>query len=73
MKQVALEGFLKKKHRDKSMTIAAAKMELFVALNSSIQPVSKFTKNPDVGALGVLNVPLEYCNVSEICESISEL
>ena len=59
MKQVALEGFLKK-HRDVFRTIATAKMEFFVALVSSIQPLTKFSKNPNIGAMGVLNAPLEY-------------
>ena len=51
MKQVALEGFL------------TAKVELFVALVSSFQPLTNFTKKPSIGAMGVLNVPLEYYNV----------
>ena len=37
MKQVALEGFLKK-HRDVFSTIAIVKMELFMILDSSFQP-----------------------------------
>ena len=44
MKEVTLEGFLKK-YGDVSKTIAAAKMELFVALVSSLQPLTNFTKN----------------------------
>ena len=59
MKQVALEGFLKK-HRDVSRTIATAKMELFVSLVSSLQLQTNFTKKPNIGAMGVLNVPLEH-------------
>ena len=62
MKEVALEGFLKK-HRNVSRTIATSKMELFVALVSSFQPLTNFTKNPNVGAMGVLNSPSEYYNV----------
>ena len=62
MKNVVLEGFLKK-HRDVSMTIATANMELFVALVSSFQPLTNFTKNPSIGAIVVLNAPLEYYNV----------
>ena len=62
MKLVALEGFLKK-HRDVSRTIATVKMELFVALVSSFQSLTIFTKNPNIGAMGVLNVPLEYYNL----------
>ena len=61
MKQVALEGFLKK-HRDVSKTIATAKMELFVAL-VSIQSLINFPKNPNIGALGVSYAPLENYNV----------
>ena len=62
MKQVALEGFLKN-YRYLSRTIAAAKMELFLALVSSFQPLTNFTKNLDVGAMKALNAPLEYYNV----------
>ena len=51
------------KHRDVSRTIVTAKMELFVALVSSFQPLTNFTKNPNMGATGVLNVPLAYYNV----------
>ena len=66
MKQIALEGFLKK-HQDVSRTIATAKMELFAALVSSFQPLTNFTKNPNIGAMGVLNAPLEYKTYSKIC------
>ena len=38
-------------------------MELFVALISSFQPLTNFTKNPNIGAMGVLNMPLEFYNV----------
>ena len=38
-------------------------MELFVALDSSFQPLTKFTKNPKIGAMGVLNTSLEYYTV----------
>ena len=62
MKQVALESFLKKR-RDVSKTIATSKMELFMALVISFQPLTNFTKNPNIGAMGVLNVFLEYFNV----------
>ena len=50
----------KKKKKDiyVSRTIATAKMELFVALVSSFQPLANFTKNPNIGAMGVLNAPL---------------
>ena len=66
MKQVALEDFLEK-HRDVSRAIARAKMELFVVLVRSFLPLSNFTKNftknPTIGAMGVLNAALEYYNV----------
>ena len=62
MKQVALESFLKKP-RDVSRTIVTGKMELSEALVSRVQPLTNFTKNPNVGAIGVLNTPLEYYNV----------
>ena len=39
MKQIALENFMKKNNRYISTTIAVAKMELFVALSSSLQPL----------------------------------
>ena len=63
MKQVALEGFLKKKTQTLSRTITAAKMELFVASVSTFHPLTNFTKNPNIGALRVLNAPLENYNV----------
>ena len=65
MKQVALEGFLKV-FRDASRVIATAKVNLFVALVSNFQPLTNFMKNPNMGAMGVLNAPLEYY-YSEIC------
>ena len=47
MKQVALEGFLKKKkkNRDVSKTIEKSNIELFVVLVISFQPLTNFTKN----------------------------
>ena len=62
MKLVALEGFLKKL-RDVSRTITTAKMEHFVTLVRSYQPLTNFTKNPNISAMEVLNVPPEYYNV----------
>ena len=53
----------KKKHEDVSRTIATAKMELFMALVSSFQPLTNFTKDANIGATGVLNAPLEYYNI----------
>ena len=58
MKQATLEGFLEK-HRNVSRTMATAKMELFVALVSSFQSPTNFIYNPNIGAMGVLNAPLE--------------
>ena len=46
-----------------SRTLATIKMKLFVALASSFKPLTSFTKSPNVGAMGVLNAPLEYYNV----------
>ena len=40
-----------------------AKMELFVILASSSQPLTNFTKNLIIDAMGALNAPLEYYNV----------
>ena len=62
MKHVASEGFLKK-HRDRSRTIMTAKMELFVALVSSFQPLTNFTKHINIADMRVLNAPLEYYDV----------
>ena len=44
--------------RDVSRTIVTAKTELFVALASSFQPLTNFTKSPKIGAMGVLNPQL---------------
>ena len=46
---------------DVSRTIATAKMKLFGF--SSFQPLNNFTKNSNRGAMGVLNVPLEYYKI----------
>ena len=62
MKQIALTGFLKK-HKAVSRTILPAKRKLFVALIKSFLPLTNFTKNPNICAMGVLNAPLEYYNV----------
>ena len=62
MKQMALEDFLKK-HRDVSKTIATSKMELFLALVINFQTLTNFIKNPNIGPMGILNVPLKYYNV----------
>ena len=61
MKQVALEDFLKNQG-DVFRPIATSNMELFVALVISFQLLTNFTKNPAIGAMGVLNAPLEYYN-----------
>ena len=56
MKQIALvEGFVKK-HIDLSRNIAAAKM----ALISSIHPRAHLSENLNIGAMRILNAPLEY-------------
>ena len=57
---VALEGWLKK-YNDVSRTIATAMIELFVAIVNTFQLLTNFTKNSSIGAMGVLNAPLEYC------------
>ena len=62
MRQVALEGF-QEKYRDVSRTIARARMGFLVELVSSFQLLTNFTKNPNIGAMGVVNAPLEYYNV----------
>ena len=38
-------------------------MELFEALVISFQSLTNFTKNPQIGAMGVLNALLEYFNI----------
>ena len=38
-------------------------MELFVALVISFHLVTNYTKNSNIGSIGVLNVLLEYYNV----------
>ena len=62
MKHNEFKGFLKK-HRDAYSAIVTVKMELFVALPSSFQPLTNFTKVPSMCAMGALNEPLEYYNV----------
>ena len=39
------------------------KMDFVVALVSNFQLLTDFTKNPNKGAMGVLNAPLEYYSV----------
>ena len=43
--------------------IATAKMDLFVALVSGFQLINNFTKNPNIGAMGVLNSYIKYFNI----------
>ena len=62
MKQIGLEGCLKK-HRHVFKTMATAVMELFVTLVSSFQPLTNFTKNSNIGAMGVVNASNEYYNI----------
>ena len=52
--------FSEKKYKDVFRTIATAKLELSVVLVISFQPLTNFTKSPDIGAIGVLNTFLEY-------------
>ena len=40
-----------------------AEIELFVALVSSFQTLTNFTKNPNVGAMGVLNGIITYFEI----------
>ena len=47
-------GSFLKKHRNISRTIAKVKIELLVALVCSFQLLTNFTKNLNVGAIGVL-------------------
>ena len=54
MGQVALEGFLKK-HRNVPRTIATAKNGALSGIVSSL--LTNFRKNPNSGAMGVLNAP----------------
>ena len=51
-----------KKHKDISRTIAAAKMELFVALVRSFQLLTNFIRNINIGIIKVPNSLLEYYN-----------
>ena len=67
-KTSCIGSFLKKKkqqqqQRDVSWTIETAKTELFVALVSSTQSLTNFTKNLNICVVGVLNASLEYYNV----------
>ena len=62
MKKGALKSFLKK-YGHVFRTISTAKMEFFVALLRSFQPLTNFTMKPNIVAIEVLNVPLEYYNV----------
>ena len=65
MEQVALEGFLKK-HGDVPRTLVTAKNGALSGIVSSL--LTNFTKNPNSGAMGVLNAPLAYTiTYSEIC------
>ena len=69
MKQVALEGFLEK-NRDVFRAIVTTKMEPFMTLVSSFQPLISFTKNINTVLWGLNNVVfsdsslnLEFYNV----------
>ena len=76
-----MAGFLKKKHKNVFRTIAATKMELFVALVSSIQPLTNFTTNPSIGAMGVLTIAhsencasdhIRYCRIVGISSYLAK-
>ena len=67
MKKFALKGFLKN-NIDVSRTITATKMEFFVALVITFQPLSNFSKNTKIGTMDALNTSLDYCAVfSNLC------
>ena len=58
----------KVKNSESNQNHRTTKMELFVAVVSSFQPLTNCTKKLNIGAMGVLNAPLEYCiTCSEIC------
>ena len=61
--QTGCIGSFSGKYRDVSRSIAIAKVEFFVALVSSLQPLTSFTMSPSRGAMSILNSPLEYYNV----------
>ena len=61
----ALEDFIRKT----KVYAGANTMEFFVALVSSFQTLTNSTKNPGIGAMGVLSVSLEYYGYSKICEA----
>ena len=48
-----------KKTTDMSRTIVTSKMDPFVALVVSFEPLTHFIKNPNKGVMGVLNSPPE--------------
>ena len=50
--------FFEKINKDVPKTIVTANIELFVALVSSFQQLTNFTKNLNIGAMGFLNPPL---------------
>ena len=64
---VTLEGFLKKIHRDVSKTIATAKLELFVALFSSFQLLTDFTKNLNIECYCSTKCAFRIITYFEIC------
>ena len=73
--------FSEKKHKNVFRTIATTKMELFVAVVSSIQPLASFTKNPSIGAMGVLTIAysencagdqIRYCRIVGISSYLAK-
>ena len=67
MKQAALKGFLKKQRASRTTATVKMKLFIFVVLVSRFYPLTKFTKKPNIDAMGVLNVFLEDYTYSEIC------
>ena len=61
--ETSCNGRLSEKHKDVSQTIATFKMVFFVALVRSFQSLTNFSRNHNIGAIGVLNVPIEWYNV----------
>ena len=57
--ETSCNGRLSEKHKDVSRTFATFKMVFFVALVRSFQSLTNFSRNHNIGAIGVLNVPIE--------------
>ena len=64
--ETSCNGRLSEKHKDVSRTIATFQMVFFVALVRIFQSLTNFSRNHNIGAIGaigVLNVPIERYNV----------